>query len=211
VTRDGLTLRAPISACRPAHGLRLADPVMVRFPKDAPGRWPGYYLAVGDRSIPLGARVVRIYWHVEPGGAPNLVRSITERLNAADVPFELKVLDRPAAYDRFDTAVLYLARPDASAGRVLRTVARDVRTHMRDGIPAMTKRLLAGIAAAHDPGDGVSFGLHRCSLLAEGIVRAHGMRRRTLDGRMAAVGEVFAERGFDLRRPYRSSGSGIVR
>jgi hypothetical protein len=55
-----------------------------------------------------------------------------------------------------------------------------------------------------DPGGEESFGQHRCRLLADGIIRAYERNARSLDERLAAVAERFAEDGVRLDRPYQA-------
>jgi hypothetical protein len=209
VTKDGLTLRVPAGSCRPNDRLTPGTAVEVRFPKDLPHQWPGYYLAMGDRSPTAGVPTLRLYWHVSPPGVVSLVRSLTSRLNGAGVAFKLKVLDRPSGYERCDPAVLYIPADStvAAARQPIRDSLHDVGDELRAGVPAMTKRLRPGLAAAHDPGDGSSFGLHRCGLLAEGIVRAHEQRARTIEERMVVTARVFRDAGLDLSRPYLGANS----
>jgi hypothetical protein len=162
----------------------------LRVPKDFPARSPGFYTAVGDAGT---GGDVRVYFNVGPSAAPRLMRALTEQLNGLGVAFEFKVADHPARFARRDSAVLYVA------GEVL-DVVQDSAPRLRPGTPAFTLQLSAGVGAAEDPPDGASFGLTRCRVLAEGIMRAHELRARD---RLAAVERVFDEHGVDIDAPYR--------
>jgi hypothetical protein len=202
VANGAVRARIPRRDCRGPAGVRPGAAVSLRLPKELPSLSPGFYTAVGDASAdpPSSPGVVRAYWHVTRAGAPDLVRALTERLNAAEVPFRLKVADHPFRLDRCDAGVLYL--PGADLGPVRETlldVAAALTAHLRPEIPAFTLPLAPGVGLGEDDGRAESFGTRRCRLLAEGIVRAH------VDGGtgLAAVAERFAEDGLEIDAPYR--------
>lgn len=209
VVRDGLAVRAPAADCR-ADGRRPAPgaPVSVRRPKELGTASPGFYVALGDRRPDPGVEL-RVYFHLTAAGAAVLVAACTRVLNAAEMPFALKVVDRPGGFTRCDAAVLYLqpggferARP--SLARVVAACA----PHVRPGVPAFTQALAPGIALAeHQPELGASFGASRCRLVAEAVVRARELGARGLDERLEVVARRFAERGLDLDRPHLAPGS----
>ena len=60
---------------------------------------------------------------------------------------------------------------------------------------------MPGVGLAEDP-DGESFGVRRCALLADGVVRAHEQRLVTTDERVDAVAARFAEDGVAIDAPY---------
>jgi hypothetical protein len=128
----------------------------------------------------------------------------TRLLNAAAIPFALKVLDHAAAFRRCDTAVLYLTTGDFRRGREpLRTIASAVGPWLRDAAPAFTKPLAPGVAVAeHDRGLGASFGTTRCGLVAEGVVGAHERGATSISERLDAIADRFADAGLDLDAPY---------
>ncbi|MGH7505240.1 MAG: T3SS effector HopA1 family protein, partial [Longimicrobiales bacterium] len=73
---------------------------------------PGFVHIFGE-TLPdgdEGAALARVYWNIGADAAPELVTRVTVTLNRFRVPFRLKCLDRHAAYDRCDAAVLYLKR-----------------------------------------------------------------------------------------------------
>jgi hypothetical protein len=74
-------------------------------------------------------------------------------------------------------------------------------------VPALTKPLAPGVAFAEDPGTGDSFGLHRCFLIADGIVRAAEAGRASPTEQVETVAERFAENGLSLERPYLNAAS----
>jgi lantibiotic modifying enzyme len=118
------------------------------------------------------------------------------------------VLKDPAAYIRCDAAVLYLRDSHLDrAAACVRDMARRLAHELKPGTPALTKPLATGIGLAQDPASGESFGLHRCGLLAEALVRAHAAGARSVDARLAFVESRFAESGLSLDRPYLNAGT----
>ena len=99
-------------------------------------------------------------------------------LNAASVPFRLKVLSNPDAYTRADAGVLYLRRRHAlAAGDVIARIYEAVADGLRPEIPLLTLRLADGLALAESPPTG-SYGQHRCRLIARAALAIPRVRRR---------------------------------
>lgn len=195
VVRGGrVRMRVPAADCRPGPGAA----VSVRLPDELPLLSPGFWFAVGD--APAADFAVRVYWNVSRHGAPALVAAVTGRLNRDGVPFRLKVADHPFRFTRRDAAVLYL---DADAFRgcwaAIGELAAALAGHLRAGVPAWTLELAPGVGLAEDEA-GESFGVRRCALLADAIVRAHEGPVPGLD----AVVARFAEDGVDIDAPYRA-------
>jgi lantibiotic modifying enzyme len=104
--------------------------------------------------------------------------------------------------------VLYLRSADfRDASSILGQVARTLRPHAFDAVPAFTKSIARGVALAEDPGPGLSFGEHRCGLVAAGLIQAFEAGRRDFAGRLEAVEAQFNAAGIDLDSPYLSPGS----
>jgi class II lanthipeptide synthase len=213
--KDGLTLLVPKANCRiseKAESLERGTEILVHYPKDLPAMSPGYYLALADRPWVVGGNqaVARVYWHLTAEGAEPFVRSLTARLNCRGIPFLLKVLDHPSRYSRCDAGVVYIARsayeevlPD------LRATYSAVAPHLVEGVPALTKPVAPGVGFADDPPGDQSFGMHRCLLLAEGIVVAHERGLRSPTARLQSVHAAFRDAGVDPSRPYLNPGSSI--
>lgn len=205
VTGARLRTRVATADCRALDGpLRPGALVSLRVPKELPALSPGFYTAVGDVAGATDFQaVVRVYWSVTRASAPLLVRALTTRLDAARVPFRLKVADHPSRLDRCDAAVLYV--PLAAFGSLrtgLREVAAELAPRLRPTVPAFTLRFAPGVGLAEDDGTGDSFGVSRSALLADGIVRAHE-RGLTRVAALDAVAGRFAEAGLELDAPYR--------
>lgn len=180
-------------------------PVRLHLPKEYPGLAPGYYMAAGDTPLPRESaqQFLRLYWHVTPRGAVRLVRAATTLLNAAGIPFRLKVLDDPTAYTRCDAAVLYVYEYDwdVLAGLLTRLYA-ELALELMPTVPAFAKALGPGLGLAEDPPREMSFGLHRCELVADALIRAYERGDSAPEARAQAVRERFAAEGFRPEAPY---------
>jgi hypothetical protein len=151
---------------------------------------------------------IRLYWSLTTDGAIELMQAATLRLNDAIVPFRLKVLTALARSARMDSVVLYLRGNDyANARPILEGIYTDCRHHLRAGQPVFTKKLAEGLSLAEQPSSGLSFGMERCSVLADGLVRNYERRDRGLRARVRRIEERFEEAGLNLERPYLSPGS----
>jgi len=185
----------------------------VHVPKELREMLPGYYGVFGnaDRSAEDGAQpldIVRFYWHVTSEIALDWMRELTVQFNSAGVPFQAKVLNDPAAYVRADAGVLYVERKDlAPTMALLPSLHRVIRAGLRDTTPMLTKRLAPGLAVADDPGDGRSFGQHRCQLIAEGLVRSAAGKSSRFEHRLKVVVDRFADEGLSAAAPWLKAGS----
>lgn len=183
----------------------------VRFPKELLKLSPGFYLALGNEGLAFeGGRVlVRFYWNLRAEGASTLVKGVTQLLNDNQIPFRLKVVNDPAHYDRCDAGVLYVQRTDYE--QVLPTVRRilvELGANLKKATPVFTKVLAPGLGLAEEPAvSGDSFGMDRCRLLAEAIVRIHERAVAGATGRLAVIEETLAEDGISLATPYLNPGS----
>lgn len=217
LSKEGLTVVAPLEECLVGTGGRVArgDRVSLRRAGGSFRASPGFYVAYGDEVLQGGGgedrALARIYWNVQPGGAVALVEVVTRRLNESGMPFQLKVLDDPAAYARSDSAVLYLAKASYARFRALHAKAVLAATAggLTEGVPALTKPVARGVSVAEDPREPQSFGAHRCGVLARAII-AGARQDATTAQRRALVGEHFERSGIRPGRPYLEIGSADV-
>ena len=211
VARDGLAVRARVADCRAASGPPQAgEPLSVRRPKELARGSQGFYTALGDveRAGSQEDVELRIYFHLSAAGAVPLVEASTRLLNAARIPFELKLVDHPTGYTRCDAAVLYLEAGSFGRARpALAVIVSACARHLRREPPAFAKPIARGVAVGEHPARlGASFGSGRCRLLAEGIVAAHENGSARLGDRFDAVACRFAEHGLDVEAPYLAPG-----
>jgi hypothetical protein len=170
---------------------------------------PGFYFAYGE--APNDAwddhTLLRFYFNIKGQGAPRLLQEISSALNAYEVPFQFKTLNEPSAYDRTDSAVLYLARRYYEiAARLLLERRSSLAEILRPEIPLCAYKFMEGVGAADDPGNGESFGMHRCRLLAEGLVDAYRWNIVGADARIKAVHARFSQNGLNMDAPYLAAG-----
>jgi hypothetical protein len=189
----------------PPYTISPGDNIGVPFTKEWLHISPGFYLAVSDTVMPPedSAAIVRIYWNLTAGGAPQLMAAATSLLNQAQLPFELKVINHPDHYTRCDAGVLYIRKNDyAAVARILEKIYPALASSLKPNTPVFTKALAPGVGLAEDPGDGESFGLHRCKLFAEGLIRAYEQGTPALDQRLQVVVDTFAEHNISFDQPY---------
>lgn len=215
VHRGDLELRARPKECLPLVGgsIEPGANVSLRFPKELLGISPGFYMALSDRDFPAGdpQRLVRFYWNVTPEGAARLMQIVTSALNRAALPYRLKVLNAPGRFIRCDAAVLYVRPNDyAPVAGLLEDIYPDILGRLKPAVPAFTKLLAPGLGLAEDPGGEESFGQQRCRLLAEGMVMAHEVRERSVEGRVQVVVQHCADKGISLDLPYLNPGSADI-
>jgi hypothetical protein len=228
--RLGVRFRVPAGLLRSASPPTIGSSASVRVPKEYRHLLGGFFMALGDADDTMtDADTARVYWNVRASGAEALVESLTSGLNAAQVPFWLKLVDAPQKYQRTDAAVLYVKRElYREAEPVIARVHEALRDHMRDSVSAFALRLARGLAVAEDPGGGASFGQHRSRLLADALAGfastqtatvtvsatgastpsvASGARNSGLDapsGFVAAVTSAFERAGIALRATHLS-------
>lgn len=210
VRRNGLTVW-PRKAREPAvrgHSPVSGARVGLKLPKHLLAGSPGHYVVLGDSLADSVSDVLlRLYLNIEGTAAATLVRILTGELNARSIPFTLKVLSDPSHYHRCDSGVLYLRRADFE---VVGEVIADRRVAWASAqcanVPALTKQLAPGIGLAEDPAGGNSFGLHRCRLIAEGLLQAGSDGAGTSEQRMGSVERAFEAAGLNLDSPFLGPG-----
>jgi hypothetical protein len=209
IERRGLTLEVAPDFCAPRITEPLLSPIEVRLhvPNAKPNLSPGYYFITGDAPNLQADVQVRLYWHLTPQGAAGWVQYTTEALNTHHLPFHLKVLRAPQLFTRCDAGVLYLPRSMFATVRpLLADIYSRVGALLHEEVPAFTLPLAPGLALAESPGN-ESFGMHRCSLLAEGLLRSQTLGRSDPGSRSACILACWTEAGLQIERPYLNPGS----
>lgn len=183
----------------------------VRFPKELLKLSPGFYMALGNEGLAFEPDriLVRFYWNLRAEDAPRLIRSATQLLNDNQIPFRLKVVNDPAHYDRCDAGVLYVQRTDyEQVLPPLRRIMVELGANLKKATPVFTKALAPGLGLAEEPAVARdSFGMDRCRLLAEAVIRIHERDVTGATDRLAVIEEVFAEDGINHATPYLNPGS----
>jgi hypothetical protein len=189
---------------------RVGAQISIFYPRESTSLQSGFYYCFGetpeDESFALG--LVRFYWNVGLAGAPELVRALSARLNAFQVPFRFKCSVMPTQYDRTDVAVVYLAkRLFPFVADLLQEVHAAVRPHLGPEVPFFTWRLAPGIGVAEDPGNGESFGQHRSRLLAEACWSCYLRGDQETASRLAELRLLAAAQNTDPDRFHLNAGS----
>jgi hypothetical protein len=207
VRRQGLSLWARPDEVQ-GGGTSPGSEVSVTLPPELLRLSPGFYMALGDVELDGEEPVVRHYWHLSPDGAAALVAAGTGALNAAGMPFRLKVVIDPSGYSRCDAGVLYSPkRLRSEVAGILPAILARVAAHLRSRTPALTKALTDGLAVAEGPPGGESFGMHRCRLLADAAVRAFELDLQSTADQLDLVERHLDEHGLSFDRPYLNAGS----
>ena len=210
VTKDNITFWVdPQTGLRTVTGrVTPGEFCRVLVTKELRNLMPGFYFAIGDgdqsdaRDVPEA--LVRFYWHLTPAAAASYIATVTRTLNGLAVPFRTKVLTDPSSYVRADAGVLYLERRHFHRVRAaLLQVHASIAPLLRDAVPMYTKRLAPGLGVAEDPGNGLSFGMSRSRVIANGLVTAF----ENASSREETVAGVCAENGIDVERPWLDRGS----
>jgi hypothetical protein len=215
VAKDGVDFWIEASDLRGRGGsIRAGETCRVRIPKELRELVWGFYTAVGDGEDEADddggddEPIVRYYWHLRPGAAVRLMAAATSRLNAARVPFRLKVASEPMAYRRADAGVLYLRRRDRSRARpAIAEIYSSIADILNDEVPLFTRRLAGGLGFAEDPGGTSSFGQHRCQLVARALWESFLRGDDDRGTRATALASAFVGEGLDPLRPHLGPGS----
>jgi hypothetical protein len=189
------------------------DVVAVRMPKNR--MQSGFYMAVSNLGFSrpqAGDTLVRIYFNVTAEGSIAIMRSLTRELNKVNIPFMFKVLYNPKDYNRFDSGVLYFdGQHYKSVARVLEGVYAECQSHFAPKIPLFTKQIALGLGVAEEPdkkfADQESFGMNRCQIVANGLLKNLDQGECSYEENMKAILEEFILTGIDIKYPYLNRGS----
>jgi hypothetical protein len=161
---------------------------------DVVGR-DGWWRTWGPAWRPLRSRgqSVRVLFTPQPQHLAAFVATVTAALREMPLPWLLACPTDPRQLLRAGHAVLHL--PEL---RCADAVIADVAGLLAEACPPLCLPLAPGVAVAGDPGNGMTFGEHRCHLisLALGLPRAS-------QAPLSAIAEVFATHGVDPSAPHR--------
>jgi hypothetical protein len=162
----------------------------------------GHFVIFGRQGFdPQTGRQIRFYWNIAPAGAAGFLREIGARLERRRIPFQAKVPVDPARYARTDCGVLYLNDEDVeAAGDAVAATYQVLRENLRPAVPLFTREIAPGLAFAESPPTRESFGMHRCGLIAEGLLWAEARGVREGEARLAILRERLTAYGLDPDR-----------
>jgi hypothetical protein len=166
----------------------------------------GHFVIMGRPGFdPQTGRQIRFYWNLTPDGAAPFLREIGSRLERRRIPFQAKVPVDPARYARTDCGVLYLNDEEVEAARdAIAATYQVLRENLRPAVPLFTREIAPGLAIAESPPTRESFGMHRCGLIAEGLLAAEARGVREGEARLAILREHLTAYGLDLDRLERN-------
>ncbi len=186
------------------------DLVHLRIRPGMPDLQAGYYYSFGQQLSDQfdECQLLRCYFNVHADSADALLHQLSKQLNRYKLPFRFKTLLQTQAYDRSDAAVLYCARRYVySLKLILQELYPNLRDLLLDTVPMFTLALHPGIALADDPGNGESFGMHRCRIVAEGLLAAWLNNQQSCEQKLRHICGQFLAYQLDPERPYLNKNS----
>lgn len=182
--RDAVLLqRGGVRVWTPNHRIRspLVEPegdVEVELPSFDAAVSPGYLMVESVQEPPRGAPELRFYANVRSSKhVPDVLSSTLGILDALGAPYRVKVCSLPSEFPRTDSLVVYLSEGEGHLVSAL-VSALDGHSGLAEETSLLALRLGEGKGLALEPTDsrpqarGLSFGLHRCSVLAGALVDA---------------------------------------
>lgn len=213
VTKGGLRLHIePDKHLPPAQqNVDVGDSAAIWTPKNRVQN--GFYMAVSnvrgqsDEFSNDFPGTVRIYCHLSPEGAMQLMSGLTRQLNNYSIPFSFKVVYNPAEYKRYDSGVLYFDQTNYELVRgILQTIYIENQSCFKSEVPLFTKELAPGLGLAEEPNNKFeiqeSFGMNRCQIVANGLLKARSQGDNSPENRIKAILEEFSIQGISLQYPY---------
>jgi hypothetical protein len=166
----------------------------------------GHFVIIGRQGFdPQTGRQIRFYWNLTPDGAAPFLREIGTRLERRRIPFQAKVPVDPVRYARTDCGVLYLNDEEVEAARdAIAATYHVLRQNLRSAVPLFTREIAPGLAFAESPPTRESFGMHRCGLIAEGLLATEVRGVREGEARLAILREHLTAYGLELDRLERN-------
>lgn len=207
VSQGGLTLHIQRDRHleNPEQLLCVGDVIAIRLPRNLVQN--GFYMAIGNAGQYRDEAVVRVYFNVTAEGAVAVMETLTQRFNAALLPFAFKALYNPSDYHRYDAAVLYFDKAQYEIVQpILQNIYQEHQAHFGEAIPLFTKQLAPGLGLAEEPdfsfAEQESFGMNRCQIVANGLLEAWHQGNSSPEGRLDAIVRHFSLLNVDLQRPY---------
>jgi hypothetical protein len=188
--------------------LQVGAVVKLKMSREDKAMQPVFYHVRGRELVSQQAEFVRVYFHTTFTGAEQLVRGITGTFNRYRLPFLFKCLNHPDLFTRTDSAVLYVSKFDFRlAARLLQPILNEMQPELQATVPLFTRELRPGVSFSEDPGSGQSFGMNRCSLLAEALLSAHYKQLDSPEGQLAEIRRLLTKNGLDEQHLYRNPNS----
>lgn len=170
------------------------DGVLITERHDVLGR-DGWWRTWGPQWQPTRSRQrsARVLFTPNPDALADFVTTLTAWLHAARFGWLLACPSDPRGIRRAGFAVLHV--PDADSVADLLPALRPM---LADRRPPLALPMAPGVGLCVDPGNGMTFGEHRCHLIASAL-----HRRQAQHNPLAAIAEMFATHDVDPAAPYR--------
>ena len=210
VEKDGLQLWVG----RERHVIGEENPqvgglVALRLPPDRPNYSPGFFAIVSGAGWPESDAIGRFYCNLKSTAIREFLRRVTEVLEPLGTKYLIKTPNRPEYHGRRDGTVLYVGAADEGVvGETLGRVMTDLDGGVNPETPALALALGSGLSFAQEPpqqgGQPLSFGQHRCRVLAETFWLAHKRRYTGPAELVRLASKKLLEARIDPLRPYRN-------
>lgn len=181
----------------PMPGDRISMPDHAAWCDAETGQW-----AAACPAPPEGT-LVRLYFNAGADRIGYAVDRLMVLLVREGLAYRMKCPARLDGFARADSLVVYLSR-DAWSRREADICgwAEQMEPVLRPGRPALTRSLAIGVAMADDPGDGRSFGQHRCDVIAAALCD----RAASGEDLLPHFGAALTRAGISAAEPWRSVG-----
>ncbi|MFF7074409.1 T3SS effector HopA1 family protein [Streptomyces pseudovenezuelae] len=193
----------------PEHGDGV---VYLSMPAARPALSPGFFLADGTRGRSVRKPILRVYVHLRDiDVVPAAWAAVLHCLEDKGVTYRAKVSSSPLLLPRRDALVVFLG-PDGWDAALDVVEAVDGLPGIEDEVSVFARRLAPGVSTAWHPfarrtrgPSGLSFGQHRATAVAQGLVdHALGVRGGS---RSEVVAQALREAGVDPAAPFRNEDS----
>lgn len=175
------------------------------------------YIAISNQGlVDYCHQIVNFYFHIKSVGAALLMSSLTQQLNPLEIPFTFKILYDPKDYGVYDAGVLQIEKINYPLVKsILREIYDQECCYFGAEIPLFTKFIAPGLALAEQPKYSTqpltlyqeSFGMHRCKVIADGLLAAWEQGNELPQQRMKAILEQFSCQDIKLDCPYLEANS----
>lgn len=183
---------------------RTTDRAVVLMPRTRQYASPGF-LAACSEAGPLDreASVVRIYVNASKASATAAFLVLLNWASRIGMPGVVKAVNHTEGYARRDTVVAYFP---GDLCRTRLTEFNDVLApvKLRRACPAFAEQLAPGLSWAESPGTSMSFGMHRCTLIAQAL--ADAPRTASAAERKQAVLAAWKAFGLNVEKPHLNPG-----
>jgi HopA1 effector protein family len=214
VVKDGLHLHLNRSHHLPPNlaKIEIGDLVPIYLPPQLVG--VDAYIMVGNSGAPTGliqdsstqSPSVRVYFNFTPNVAVAITQTLTDQLNQLSIPFQFAILHNPEFFHRYDSGTLWLPQAGYLAAKnLLAAIYQEHQAEFSAEIPLFSQQLAPGLGIAEELDKPTSFGLHRCELLAIGLITAMEQGKTTAAEKLRSIKQEFVMAKVDWLHPYLNS------